>query len=212
MSPISHEKAFSIEAHLRQGESAAKVASIVGVSDTTVKRHRRKLGIPAFEGKGRPPQIDPKLARRIIRAFKREDFTTTKEAENQLCSEGFTVKAPAIRTLLKTSGFTCQRQHPPKVKNRPSSRRQRMLSVRNSINLTEEDQEPAASSDESKVNNLGSDRQEWKWIFQSRLPRRTRAELLQHVVNMLREIFVIYQSLNIETNEAQSNCVFIPPN
>ncbi|OAD67649.1 Homeodomain-like DNA binding domain-containing transcription factor [Phycomyces blakesleeanus NRRL 1555(-)] len=119
MAQILQAKSLSIEAHLRQGMSAAKVAAIVGVSDTMVKRHRRKLEIPAFEGKGRPAQINATLARRIVCAFKNEEFLTTMEAAGQLCSKGFTVQPPAIRTLLKTSSFTCEQEQPLKVKSNP---------------------------------------------------------------------------------------------
>ncbi|OAD80209.1 hypothetical protein PHYBLDRAFT_140212 [Phycomyces blakesleeanus NRRL 1555(-)] len=136
MAQILQAKSLSIEAHLRQGMSAAKVAAIVGLSDTTIKRHRQKLGIPAFEGKGRPTQINTMLPCHIV--------------ARQLCSEGSTVQPPAIRTLLKASGFTCEQEQPLKMKSNPTIHKKCMEFARNYINYTVEDWKLVIFSDESK--------------------------------------------------------------
>ncbi|OAD70070.1 Homeodomain-like DNA binding domain-containing transcription factor, partial [Phycomyces blakesleeanus NRRL 1555(-)] len=114
MSPISRDKILSIEVELRHGKSIAEVAKIVGVLQTSVKRYQRKLNISTSVPGGRPAQINERLAHHIIYAFLNEEFMTTTEAERQLCDEGFAVKAPAIHTLLKASGFICTLESPPK--------------------------------------------------------------------------------------------------
>ncbi|OAD75003.1 hypothetical protein PHYBLDRAFT_144355 [Phycomyces blakesleeanus NRRL 1555(-)] len=97
--------------------------------------------LPTASMGSRPAQIDERLTHRIIYAFLNEEFITTTQSERQLCGEGFAVKAPAIRTLLKASGFTCTLEPPPK---------QRLEFARNYINFTVDDWKCVVFSDECK--------------------------------------------------------------
>ncbi|OAD66987.1 hypothetical protein PHYBLDRAFT_151925 [Phycomyces blakesleeanus NRRL 1555(-)] len=76
------------------------------------------------------------VACHIVRAFKNKKFLTTTEAARQLCSEGFTLQPPAIRTLLKASGFTCEQEQPLKVKSNPAIHKKHVAFARNYINYT----------------------------------------------------------------------------
>jgi transposase len=164
MKRISEQVRQDIISLLDTGLTSRKIAEQVGVSHTMVNIVRRttKPGIPKPRA-GRAAKLsvgDKRWLVRMITSGKVD--TATKLVQELRNTKGMEINAETVRRALKETGLkAAHKQKKPRLL--PKHRRQRMDFAILHKDWTVEDWKRVIWSDETKINRLGSDGQEWVW-------------------------------------------------
>jgi transposase len=162
MKVTPRDKQDSMKALLLQGKSRAEVASVVGVSRTTVTKFAKKHAITSMNKAGRKKKINTTMARKIMRAFNSGEVATAAAAQRHFSGE-LDVSAQTIRNMLKLANFhsAIKKKALPLT---PSRKAIRLKFAKKYKWWTVEDWKRVVFSDETKINRLGSDGKQYTWI------------------------------------------------
>ena len=165
MRPTTAEKKDAAVHLLSQGLSIRKVAMQTGISSAAVGRIARDMPKRRCRKAGRPPLLSANDKRKITRDITSGSYNTAVQAAEGLArNAGVIVSANTVRHVLKENGL-----HSAQKIKKP------MLSVHHHITRMEfavrhkdwtvDDWRKVVWSDETKINRLGSDGQEWCWKY-----------------------------------------------
>ena len=165
MKPISKEKSKRIISLLEFNYSLAKIAKIVAVSKSTVFKIKKEHNIVTKNNqRGRPPKLNDKDKRQIVRTIISGKISTAVEAAKNLSdSLNIHIHPETIRQTLKNAALrSIIKKKKPKLSKK--HRRERMIWAEKYKNWAIDDWHRVIWSDETKINLLGSDgiKRPWK--------------------------------------------------
>lgn len=162
---LSTAKLNTVLAKLDAGVSHEQIASTTGVSMGHISKLRRihRPNLPRSLG-GRPCKVTPASTRHLVRLVANGNSCTAVQASRQLRALTGDVLSPGtVRRTLRDAGL--KSKHKVKKPNLPKHIRDaRLKFARAHRHWTVEDWKRVMWSDETKINRLGSDGQQWVWV------------------------------------------------
>jgi transposase len=165
MKPISAELRDRVLAHIDNGLSDRKVATIVGISRSSVQNIRQQYRSNTPTAKdGRPLRLSSQDKRFLVRAVTSGELDTAVKANKKLRTElSVSVSDRTVCRVLVEAGLKSS----PKVEKPLLSRKNikaRLEFAKRHQHWTAADWERVIWSDETKINRFNSDGRSWCWI------------------------------------------------
>jgi len=161
---ISQEKYQQVIRQLDEGKSAEKISRNLKISDRTVRRIRDKErpDIKKAVG-GHPSKLTVATKRRVKRMITSRRVKTASQAAKELRNEGVADVSPkTVGRALKEAGLKAVKKvKKPKLTAQHKARRREFAEAHK--DWTVEDWKRVIWSDETKINRLGSDGEQWVW-------------------------------------------------
>lgn len=165
MSSLSEVERERVLVELKNGVSTRKVAALVGTSQSSVVRLKKKSGIEVEKQKGgRPRCLSAREKKRCVSLLTEGRLKTATKTAAQLQEvTGKFVSAITVRRALREEGLAARVQW-----KKPLLKRKHVLArlrfAQKYENWTIEDWKHVIFSDETKVNRFNSDGRSWCWI------------------------------------------------
>ncbi|KAI0999834.1 hypothetical protein K3495_g8364 [Podosphaera aphanis] len=164
MTKLSLEQVTSITTLLNNGKSTREVAKIVGYGKSTVANYRRVTAIKAPDPKvGRPQKLTSRDKRVIARSMVNGGVKTAVEMARLMNTEREDKISPVtIRRALKEEGLKAFKKKKKQLLSK-AHRRARLKWALDHKNWTIDDWKRVIWSDETKLNQVGSDGIKYFW-------------------------------------------------
>lgn len=150
---------------VQNGMSDREVAEATGVSKGTVYRVKKAENIDSRHAKdGRPSKLSSIDVRKVVRSMATGECETAIEATRQLnAALSNPVSDKTVRRALGNAGMrSTKAQRKPMLKIQHRAARLKWANAHRE--WTVEDWKRVAWSDETKINRMGSDGKNWKWL------------------------------------------------
>ena len=163
MRPISAAQRSSVVSLLNEGYSQRQIQARTGLGKGNVGRISKEVGNKENHSGGRPSKLSTRDKHTIIRQV------TTGKLDNAIQATKFInsiipdpVSSQTVRRTLKEAGFhSATKKKVPMLKT--THRQRRLKFARTHENWTVEDWKRVLWSDETKINRIGSDGNEYVW-------------------------------------------------
>lgn len=164
MPKITEDQKKMVTTLLRKGASVRETVAETGVSRSSVARIRKQLdNLPELANSGRPSALSARDKRKIVRLVNKKGLENAEKLNRELkSSTHIDVCTQTVRRALKSEGYFASNK-----KKKPllsiAHRKARMDFAKTYSSWTVEDWKRVIFSDETKVNRLCSDGNQYCW-------------------------------------------------
>jgi transposase len=182
MRSLSRDKENNVVALSEKGCSSREMSNVLGLSQSTVNRVRKKRGVLVELSKGgRPHVLSPSDKQFVTHLVTHGRLQTATDATRELEKEvGKHVCEETVRNALRDSGLhSFAKISKPFLSKKNVAERREFASLHK--NWTVNDWEKVIFSDETRINRFNSDGKSWCWVSDcGRLSKRAVKQTVKH--------------------------------